>query len=412
MIDKFAQAGASPLYLRTAFEIARNWQSFHEAGRGRHVLADATESVIAQFIDELSSVQHHEPELVTRTLGYLAAAKNGLSAKELTDVLSQDAGVMRAISSERHGALTDKLPLSVWVRLNRDLSPFLVQKQIDEQPLLQFFHRQFAEVAHGQHYEPSQMALHDALADYFDRGAGPAEKHLSGKKDYAKRSLSELPYQLFHSQRRSRVDQILMTPDWMQQKLNAFGPLTLVADYDRYAAGKMQRFIGRTLRMTAGICSRDQRQLLPQLLGRLMTCSDPAAPAFVNRARTLIEPPALVSEHPSLTLPGAEMLRLEGHSGAVTALAVLPDGRLASASSDHTIRLWDLDIGAETARLHGHTGGVMSLTVVPDGRIASGSSDTTVRVWDLGRYAETARLEGHTEEVTVLVNSDARRSQR
>jgi len=32
-----------------------------------------------------------------------------------------------------------------------------------------------------------------------------------------------------------------------------------------------QKLIGRTLRLTAGICARDQRQLIPQLLGRLMT---------------------------------------------------------------------------------------------------------------------------------------------
>ena len=48
---------------------------------------------------------------------------------------------------------------------------------------------------------------------------------------------------------------------------------------------------------------------------------------------------------------GAEAARLEGHSGAVLALCVLPDGRLASGSWDNTIRLWDVTAGAETARL-------------------------------------------------------------
>ena len=45
----------------------------------------------------------------------------------------------------------------------------------------------------------------------------------------------------------------------------------LIADYDRYAVNEPQKLIGRTLRLTAGICARDQRQLIPQLLGRLMT---------------------------------------------------------------------------------------------------------------------------------------------
>lgn len=117
IIEKYGNAGGSPLYLRTAFEIARRWKSFQTAGTGRCMLVADTDGVIAQFIDELSSVQHHERELVARTLGYFAAAKDGLSAKELADILSRDAGVMRAISSEQFGARTDKLPPSVWVRL-------------------------------------------------------------------------------------------------------------------------------------------------------------------------------------------------------------------------------------------------------------------------------------------------------
>ena len=52
---------------------------------------------------------------------------------------------------------------------------------------------------------------------------------------------------------------------------------------------------------------------------------------------------------------GAETARLEGHTGSVTALCLLPDGRLASGSDDKTIRLWDVTTGAETARLEGHT---------------------------------------------------------
>jgi WD40 repeat protein len=40
-----------------------------------------------------------------------------------------------------------------------------------------------------------------------------------------------------------------------------------------------------------------------------------------------------------------------GHTGCVRALCVLPDGRVASGSDDHTIRLRDPGSGAETARL-------------------------------------------------------------
>ena len=77
----------------------------------------------------------------------------------------------------------------------------------------------------------------------------------------------------------------------------------------------------------------------------------------------------------------------------MSALALLPDGRLASCSDDTTIRLWDLKINAETARLEGHGAPVSALALLPDGRLASGSHDNTVRLWDLKTGAETARLE-------------------
>jgi WD40 repeat protein len=66
----------------------------------------------------------------------------------------------------------------------------------------------------------------------------------------------------------------------------------------------------------------------------------------------------------------------------VWALAVLGDGRLASGSSDNTIRLWDPASGACERVFGGHQGWVMALAVLGDGRLASGSRDNTIRLWD------------------------------
>ena len=69
----------------------------------------------------------------------------------------------------------------------------------------------------------------------------------------------------------------------------------------------------------------------------------------------------------------------------MNSVAVSGDGRLAlSASSDRTVKVWDLRSGQVLRTLAGHTGGVNSVAVSGDGRLAlSASSDRTVKVWDL-----------------------------
>jgi formylglycine-generating enzyme required for sulfatase activity len=95
-------------------------------------------------------------------------------------------------------------------------------------------------------------------------------------------------------------------------------------------------------------------------------------------------------------------LALEGHAATVTALAVLPDGRLASGADDATIKLWDPASCQVQATLEGHSGSVNALAVLPDGLLASGADDRTIKLWDPASGQLQATLEGHYGSVNAL----------
>ncbi len=61
-------------------------------------------------------------------------------------------------------------------------------------------------------------------------------------------------------------------------------------------------------------------------------------------------------------------------------------GKVASGSSDDTIRVWDAEAGAHEQTLEGHAGTVFALVACGQ-RLISSSEDKTVKVWSMATWA-------------------------
>ncbi|EXL66214.1 hypothetical protein FOPG_17596 [Fusarium oxysporum f. sp. conglutinans race 2 54008] len=101
------------------------------------------------------------------------------------------------------------------------------------------------------------------------------------------------------------------------------------------------------------------------------------------------------------------LLTLEGHSDVVNSVVFSHDSmKLASASDDKTVRIWNVETGDCERVIEGHSDEVISVVFSHDStKLASASRDETVRIWN----AETGEcervLEGHSEWVTSVMFS-------
>ena len=89
-------------------------------------------------------------------------------------------------------------------------------------------------------------------------------------------------------------------------------------------------------------------------------------------------------------------MTLSGHEEPIPDITFSPDGvRIATASQDGTVKIWDAASGKEIITLRGHGSEIQSVVFSTDGKwIATGSGDNSAKIWDAISGKEMLTLAG------------------
>ena len=400
-----------PLYLRLAFEEARWWAS-HESPPE---LAAETTGLIEDLLARLGDEAGHGQVLVAHSLGYLAAAKNGLTEDELVEALSLDTEVMEDFSLRSpESPATDRLPPIVWSRLYSDLDPYLSQRSADGTSTLGFYHRQLGDVVARNFLSGrSRLARTRQLARFFE--AQPNEALRDEHRAPNLRKLSELPFLQTRAALWGRLERTLCDLDFIRAKCAAGLTYDLVEDYAAAAralpesrqerreaddrAGRMSRYADEleeyARNREAGVpdpqppaaarpstADERSRRSLRSVKGTSRADRIEAFARFVNaeshRLGSLVQYPCyLVQQAYNAGHAGPLALAAEEHVDAACrtapALLLRPWSRPEPEPHPPIVRTFDSSCAVD--------GGVVAMT--PHGRRAVSNSEPGFRVWDV-----------------------------
>jgi WD40 repeat protein len=391
-----------PLYLRLVLSAASRWRSYDPVA----VLEDSIDALVRGYVGELSRETHHGGVIVSRGLGYLAAAKRGLTEDELIDLLSRDEEVLEDFERRsRYGhELPDRrLPVVVWSRLFFDLQTFLNIRRADGADLIGFYHGSLGRVARELFVGPSSELLHGRMAEYFGRQSD----RLAARRINVRRA-SELAFHQLHAGRWEDLRGTIGDIAFLDIKAAAGLVYDTVDDFElareTLLADGSEDAPPADLRELVLAMSRAYNQEFHTFLARPVAGqqlynnlfaaegASAATAAALHRFAKLgpFAPAAWLrrgNRAPETSTARALERTIKAHAGRVRALAVSPSGsRIATGGVDGQVRVWRERDGGLVAAIHAHDGEVAGLAWLPaeDGEtlLASAEAGGRVRIWN------------------------------
>ncbi|HMS38825.1 MAG TPA: DUF4062 domain-containing protein [Pyrinomonadaceae bacterium] len=441
ILNKFAANGL-PLYLKFAFEEARLWHSYDEI----KPLATDVEGIIGDLFTRLSDEANHGAMMVKCSLGYLAAARYGLTEDELLQVLSIDKQVMDDFKDRsKKTPEVDSLPVVVWSRLYFDLEPYLTERAGANADLLSFYHRQLGEVTAQKYLSgDDKKRAHKHLADYFelqDYWQETPAQYRNRVGEFPKsarranqRKASELAFQLRQFGDYERLEQIHTNLDFLEAKTAAGLVFELAKDFTKALKiiprpqQRIIRLLEEALRREIHFIARhgeDYPQALFQCLWNYGWWYD--CPQAANhyeekdgpwsrtgaklyqllekwRKQKEVETPGfrwLCSLRPPQHYIDSDQVAVfSGHTGRILSVVISDDNqRIFTGSVDGTFRVWDFETGEEMIAVKFYDGDdwITSIVISKDGRwVISEYQENIMRVWDMEIGQELKAFFGHS----------------
>lgn len=437
-----------PLRLVLLHDEVRHWSGRDD--RALHGLPDTVGELITQQITQLAGNPEFGYPLLTAVLGFLLAARNGLTEDEILELVNQFlAGPPGGQDAKRR----NHPPVSFlrWSRLHQKLSPLLLERSADDFLLLTFSHRIIRQQIAALDFVVEGMpGLHRCLADRFL--AEPLEwQTATGENLPNRRKISELPWQLAACQDWNGLLDCLTDARFMAARCDAGMTFELADDLedaarripDNHPRRHHLILLAELFRDDVHTIARHPETLSQCLWNRGWWTDGSGSEAHLQRfnrrwfdfittgvRRLRLKPFSRQVEEwqdqlqsrrdipwlralqpPPIHLGSSQRVTITGHENIVRSAVFLPDGRrLASVSVDGTARVWNAADGSELARLEGHEGIVDAVAVSPNGRwLSTGCWDGRVRLYDLRSFTLTTVFTGHEAAVTeVLFGPDSR----
>ncbi|XP_070532605.1 NACHT domain- and WD repeat-containing protein 1-like isoform X2 [Ptychodera flava] len=414
----------SPLYLRLVFEETRLWRSYSTE---KEIWVPTAISKIINMLFSRMETQHGEP-FVRRALGYITAARSGVTESELLDLLSLDDLVLGDVSN--HFPLpVRRFPPVLWMRLRHDLQWYLVEHSADYEWTYQWSHVQLHQAAVERYLNQKDKApsYHTALSELFmgvwadkkkpypGRDAGSlryvdsqALSHTivspTGKVKtlFNLRTVNELPYHLINSNQFEKLKKkVLLNFDWLLAKVRATSLRAVLDDFHNAMliepGDKELKLLADCLQLSETALLRNPLELATQVVGRLndiirkdkpISIGDPKKYPNMGRFMRQAKNAAIAGFIPSvtcLTPPGDVMYDLlAGHTDVITAVTASMDGTIAmTASKDKTMKLWDFRTGRVTKTIEGTGDQIHAIRLCLNNMYAVTAETGCIRFWNM-----------------------------